>query len=102
MKRTYLIWICSILALGTVILLGWLYQASLGPSYSDTGTDFGFEGNGVRTVFDFAPKRLAPGDSLDVVIKLKDIPGNPPHTVPVGLANEAGLRVRRANAISKR
>ncbi|MGA8576452.1 MAG: hypothetical protein WB609_12320 [Candidatus Cybelea sp.] len=89
MKRRQIVWICSALAAVALVLLAWLYESSLGATYSDTGTDFGLEGNGVRVDFKFDPKRLHPGDSLDVAIKLGNIPLNPPHTVPPGLANEA-------------
>jgi hypothetical protein len=89
-NRTRIIWVCSALAVVALGLLAWLYESSLGPTYSDAGTDFGLEGNGVRVAFTFTPKKLRPGDSLDVVIKLGNIPGIAPNTVPPGLANEAG------------
>ena len=89
MRRRQIIWICSALAAVAAVLLVWLYESSLGPTYRDTGTDFGLEGNGVRVAFTFTPQKVRPGDSLDVVIKLGNIPGNAPNAVPPGLANEA-------------
>ena len=74
MNRTRIIWVCSALAIVALVLLTWLYESSLGPTYNDAGTDFGLEGNGVRVAFTFTPKKLRPGDSLDVVIKLGNIP----------------------------
>ena len=93
MNRTRIIWVCSALAVVALVLLVWLYESSLSPTYNDTGTDFGLEGNGVRVAFTFTPKKPRPGDSLDVMIKLVNIPGIPPNTVPPGLANEADGRL---------
>ena len=89
MRRRQIIWICSALAAVAAVLFAWLYESSLGPTYRGTRTDFGLEGNGVRVAFTFTPQKVRPGDSLDIVIKLGNIPGNAPNTVPPGLANEA-------------
>lgn len=52
MNRTRIIWVCSALAIVALVLLTWLYESSLGPTYNDAGTDFGLEG---------APNTVPPG-----------------------------------------
>lgn len=80
----------AFLALGLVLLSAYLYEINLAPESTDTGTDFGLEGNAVRVSLTFSPKKLTPGDSLDVDIKLVDIPGVAPGVLPPGIANESG------------
>ncbi len=89
LSRNRLSWCLAILfAIGFLALVGRLYELSLGPSYSDGGTDFGVEGTAARVAFSFHPKKLAPGDSLSLDITLGDVPGTTPGVLPPGIANE--------------